>query len=137
MWINSGTCRLKNILHGPKRFSFQFKQVPFRLMQTQLRCQHDGQTNSFWLVEEFSANKEHWFYFNRISHLWNSIPVIDFNLYPSISLKVKSNLNTLPQILTPQTSSSLSLCYCIHNLYHPAPLAQMHSRFLNVSYITK
>ena len=38
-----------------------------------------------------STNKEHHFYFNRISHLWNSLPIIDLNLPISIiKSKIKS-----------------------------------------------
>ena len=38
-----------------------------------------------------STNKEHHFYFNRISHLWNSLPIIDLNLpINHIKSKIKS-----------------------------------------------
>jgi len=36
-----------------------------------------------------STNKEWHFYFNRISHLWNSIPIIDLNL-PVDTIKIRN-----------------------------------------------
>ena len=42
-----GTCRLLNELHGPRRLSFEFKQVLFGLMQALLRYKCDGQTDDF------------------------------------------------------------------------------------------
>ena len=42
-YLHMQTC--KNILHHPKRLSFYFKQVPFKLMQTQLRYRCDSQTD--------------------------------------------------------------------------------------------
>jgi len=38
-----------------------------------------------------TTNKEHHFYFNRISHLWNSVPIIDLNLpFTTIKQHIKS-----------------------------------------------
>ena len=43
--MNTGAFRLKNILWGPRRLSFDFEQVPFQSLQTRLRYLRDSHTD--------------------------------------------------------------------------------------------
>ena len=45
VWMSNRTCRLKNILRGPRGLSFHFEQVPLQSMLTRLRYRRDGQTD--------------------------------------------------------------------------------------------
>ena len=64
-----------------------------------------------------STNKERHFYFNRISRLWNSLPII----YLSISSKAKSNL-TFGNILSKPLIQTIYINYIIFVLVAPVYL---------------
>ena len=65
-----------------------------------------------------STNKEHHFYFNRISRLWNSLPIIDLNL-PINIIKSKIESYTFVNILLQQTFHTIYTNYVIFVLVAP------------------
>ena len=74
---------IKNFKHPTNNFNIN-TYVSFTVSNTRscgLELRHNAS----------STNKEHHFYFNRISCLWNSLPIIDLNLpINHIKSKIKS-----------------------------------------------
>ena len=98
---------IKNLKHPTNNFNIN-TYVSFTVGNTR-SCGLNFRPNAS------STNKERHFYFNRISRLWNSLPIIDLNL-PMNHIKRKIWPGLTKPVLLPQNTYTYSF-YSTHLLF--------------------